>query len=146
MNYRINSITLLFVLLGANVYSQSDKDSLSIVLNNYSKQIHFEIGKTKLKHNVDISIFTKIAALMIKNSKAYKFELSGHTSSVGSKVLNRELSQRRADLLKNIFVEYGVNPLVLSAIGEGEERPLTHNNFPESRASNKRIEVKVISQ
>ena len=69
-------------------------------------------------------------------------EINGHTDSKGKDEFNQELSEERAQYIKNIFVkDYGfiMNKLVTS--GYGESQPITKNRTSEERAKNRRVEV-----
>lgn len=67
--------------------------------------------------------------------------LEGHTDSVGNAEANRELSQRRAEAVKQILVEeMGIDADRVSAEGYGESQPVADNDTAEGRARNRRVE------
>lgn len=69
----------------------------------------------------------------------------GHTDAVGDDVYNQKLSERRADLVKDYFVnEFKVDNDRLSAEGQGETRPITSNATAEGRDANRRVEVVIV--
>ena len=73
--------------------------------------------------------------------------VEGHTDSVGSDAYNQQLSQRRADAVRNVMVdEYGVAADRISAVGEGESQPVASNETADGRALNRRVEVSVEAQ
>ena len=57
----------------------------------------------------------------------------------------RVLSQERADAVRRYFTRQGVDGGRITARGYGEERPVTDNGDEESRARNRRVEMRVMS-
>jgi outer membrane protein OmpA-like peptidoglycan-associated protein len=69
----------------------------------------------------------------------------GHTDAVGDDEYNQQLSERRADLVRNYFVdEFAIGRERLSIEGQGEQRPITSNATSEGRDANRRIEVIIL--
>lgn len=67
--------------------------------------------------------------------------LEGHTDSTGSEEYNQELSERRANAVRQVLIDrFGVNPARISARGYGESRPIASNDTREGRAENRRVE------
>ncbi len=67
-------------------------------------------------------------------------EISGYTDNSGSKQLNEELSQQRANSVRDWLIFHGIRPDRLTAKGYGPDKPITSNETPEGRAKNRRIE------
>ncbi len=70
----------------------------------------------------------------------------GHSDSVGDPERNRQLSKRRAELVKQIFVEnfdLPANRLVTE--GAGESRPIASNATSDGRRANRRVEVVILN-
>ncbi len=71
----------------------------------------------------------------------------GHTDAVGDDGYNQQLSERRADLVKDYFVdEFDIAKDRLSAEGEGETRPIASNATAQGRDTNRRVEVIVLDK
>jgi OOP family OmpA-OmpF porin len=68
-------------------------------------------------------------------------EISGHTDSTGPVEFNRALSQRRADAVKQFFVDGGIDPDRITIIGLGESDPIAENTTPEGRRQNRRVDI-----
>jgi len=68
--------------------------------------------------------------------------LSGHTDSSGSAERNMELSQQRADFIRDVLVSKGVAPESVTAIGYGQSQPISSNATIAGRQKNRRIEIK----
>lgn len=70
----------------------------------------------------------------------------GHTDAVGDDGYNQELSERRAALVRNYFVdELGVATNRMSSEGQGETRPIKSNATAEGRDANRRVEVVILN-
>ncbi|WP_095148064.1 OmpA family protein [Pseudomonas sp. Irchel s3a18] len=72
--------------------------------------------------------------------------VEGHTDSVGPDAYNQKLSQRRADAVKQVLVQDGVEASRVSSVGYGESRPVADNSTAEGRAVNRRVEAQVEAQ
>lgn len=69
-------------------------------------------------------------------------EIEGHTDSTGSAAANEQLSQQRANAVREYFVANdAIKPEKVMAIGYGAERPLSKNDTAAGRAINRRIDV-----
>jgi len=93
--------------------------------------------------NVDAEGTAKVNsfASFLKESPAYKATIVGHTDSTGSAAYNKKLSEKRANKVKSMLIEQGVEESRLTASGEGEAMPVASNKTKEGRAENRRIEV-----
>ena len=69
--------------------------------------------------------------------------VEGHTDDIGSEESNLALSIARAESAKEWFVESGIDPARVFAVGYGETRPIADNTTAEGRAQNRRIEFRL---
>jgi OOP family OmpA-OmpF porin len=74
-----------------------------------------------------------------------RIEISGHTDNVGKDEYNKELSQKRADAVKEYFVNKGIRTERLTAIGYGPEKPIADNKTKAGKAKNRRTEFKLVT-
>jgi len=83
----------------------------------------------------------------MKQNKAVKIVVSGHTDSHGNNDYNLRLSKDRAQAVVNYLIRNGISSNRLSAIGYGETRPIARNenadltDNPAGRQLNRRIEI-----
>jgi outer membrane protein OmpA-like peptidoglycan-associated protein len=84
----------------------------------------------------------KIAGVL-NNDPSTQIVVKGHTDSRGSEAYNMQLSQRRAEAVKNALIQAGVSPTRVSPVGYGESQPLVSENTPAAWQQNRRVEIEV---
>ena len=103
--------------------------------------IEFESGQAVLTPSGK-SILDEMSAAMLK-MKGQKVEIIGHTDNVGLRTSNQNLSQARAEAVRNYLSGKGVPQDTLVASGPGPDRPVASNDTAEGRARNRRIEFRM---
>ncbi|MBI4757192.1 MAG: sodium-translocating pyrophosphatase [Betaproteobacteria bacterium] len=86
------------------------------------------------------ALLDKSAEIMKQAPAGTKLELGGHTDSTGDAAANDQLSQARAEAVRQYLVDKGVAADVLSAKGYGASKPVADNATDEGRFRNRRIE------
>jgi len=69
--------------------------------------------------------------------------VEGHTDSQGSATKNDQLSQARAESVRQQLISNGIPADKIRAQGLGSSRPVADNNTAEGRANNRRVEIVV---
>jgi OmpA-OmpF porin, OOP family len=108
------------------------------------KKITFERRSTSVTED-SYSTLTKISQIM-KENKSLKIEIAGHTDSRGEKALNKQISQERANSVKNVLVSFGIPSDSLTAVGYGEELPLVKDDENGLSEINRRVEFNIIGE
>jgi len=67
--------------------------------------------------------------------------VQGHTDSTGTEVHNQELSERRAEAVKNYLIGRGVDTARMTAVGYGEGYPVASNDTESGRQLNRRVDL-----
>jgi outer membrane protein OmpA-like peptidoglycan-associated protein len=67
--------------------------------------------------------------------------VEGHTDSVGSDQYNQDLSDRRAQAVRDYFVQQGIPSGAIEARGFGKSEPIALNDTAEGRQQNRRVEL-----
>ena len=67
--------------------------------------------------------------------------VEGHTDSVGGDEYNQELSERRAQSVRDYFVQQGISAGAIEARGFGKSEPIASNDTAEGRQQNRRVEL-----
>ena len=87
-------------------------------------------------------------AILLKNDP-HQVQVEGHTDDVPiSNPLfpsNWELSAVRASSVVRLFIDSGMAPARLTAVGHGANVPVASNDTPEGRARNRRVAVTILS-
>ena len=72
--------------------------------------------------------------------------IEGYTDSVGSDSYNQDLSDRRAQSVRDALVQRGVNSNRITVRGYGKAYPVADNASPEGRAMNRRVEIVIADE
>jgi OOP family OmpA-OmpF porin len=105
--------------------------------------INFATGKATIKKS-SFGVLDK-AVGVLKQYADVKIEIQGHTDERGTHELNMELSQQRADAVRQYFIDKGIDAGRLKALGFGPDKPLDNNKTKKGRAKNRRVEFHLIS-
>lgn len=109
-------------------------------LNN----IFFATGKATLRDE-SFGELNRIAISMEEN-KTLSIELGGHTDNTGSAEFNIDLSQKRADAVREYLIGKGIEPDRIASKGYGETKPVAKNDTPEGQQQNRRVEFKILKK
>ncbi len=91
-------------------------------------------------YRLDIIDLTQIALAVTYVKEGNSVTLVGHTDNWGSEKYNALLSDKRANIIRDIMIELGCKPELIVARGEGEKYPANTNEHHEGRQSNRRVE------
>ena len=86
----------------------------------------------------------QIAVQALRDNPDVRVEIGGHTDNQGGRSYNRDLSQRRAEAVRDYLVAHGIDTGRMTVRGYGFSRPVASNDTPEGQAQNRRIEFNVI--
>jgi outer membrane protein OmpA-like peptidoglycan-associated protein len=81
----------------------------------------------------------KVSGIVLASSLHVAIE--GHTDAIGSDEYNQQLSERRAEAVRDYFVQQGVPSSAVEARGLGKTQPIASNDTPEGRQANRRVEL-----
>ncbi|RME22255.1 MAG: hypothetical protein D6798_16255, partial [Deltaproteobacteria bacterium] len=110
------------------------------------EKVFFELDSATLDKR-SIELLDEVAGILFTHPEIKLLEIQGHTDSQGSEEHNLELSQRRAEAVRNYLIEKGgIDPSRLVARGYGESRPLQEGNTEEVYATNRRVEFVVLER
>lgn len=73
-----------------------------------------------------------------------RLRIEGHTDNTGSNAKNLELSQQRANAVRQALVDRGLSIDRMITEGRGAEDPVSPNATAQGRANNRRIEIRVV--
>ena len=79
----------------------------------------------------------------LKTQAEHHFTVEGHTDNQGTDAINNDLSNRRANAVRDYLIVRGVSADAITAQGFGSTRPVADNRTTEGRAMNRRVEIVV---
>ncbi len=145
---------------GCKIFLDDDKDGVensldkcpntpagsAVNIDGCPQTINLNINFENNSYTVKDASLPKIEkfANFLKKYKNYMAEIVGYTDNRGSATYNKNLSQKRANAVKELLVKKGVEASRLTAIGMGELNPVASNDTAEGRAQNRRIEANLI--
>jgi len=101
--------------------------------------ITFDVNKADVKPESFGTL--KSIADVLKENGPVRVKIIGHTDSDGDDAKNLELSQRRAQSVKNELVsKFGIDASRIETEGAGETTPVASNDTPANKALNRRVE------
>jgi len=102
----------------------------------------FQKGKAELSEE-SYPTLGKIAKLL-KSNPNWKLKIIGHSCDVGTEEVNNKISLTRAEIIKNLLIERGIEKERILTEGKGESQPLYENTTEENRSKNGRVEFQLI--
>jgi outer membrane protein OmpA-like peptidoglycan-associated protein len=79
-------------------------------------------------------------AKILKNHK-YEIEVGGHTDSKGNPTLNQNLSEKRAQSVKDSLINFGINKDSIKSFGYGNKFPIAQEDELGLSEENRRVEI-----
>jgi len=106
------------------------------------KSIEFESGKSEILDSMKLDL-AKVGNFLLDNPEM-RLNISGHTDSVGDAQLNTELSQLRADAIKEfLVVHYNLDETRIGSTGYGSKKPIVKEVTEKDRQVNRRVEFEI---
>jgi outer membrane protein OmpA-like peptidoglycan-associated protein/polyisoprenoid-binding protein YceI len=106
-----------------------------------AQAIYFKTGSAELDRTSEPMLDN--AADIAKRCPSVKFDVEGHTDSVGTKAFNQRLSEQRAQSVVDYLTGKGTSAARIQSAGYGDTHPAAPNNSEANRSKNRRIEFRV---
>lgn len=111
---------------------------------SFELQVNFDFDESVIRDE-DVPEIEDLAEFL-REYDGVMLQLEGHTDSVGTPLYNLDLSQRRADAVRDMLIEdFGISPGRVTAQGFGEQLPVADNETEAGREANRRV-VAVVSE
>lgn len=107
----------------------------------FKSDFTFDVNSTSIRPGL-YSELDRVAQVL-SNYPQTTIVVAGHTDSTGSESYNQQLSERRANSVKNALVQRGIPESRISAVGYGKNYPIADNNTEYGRQQNRRVEVRI---
>jgi outer membrane protein OmpA-like peptidoglycan-associated protein len=118
----------------ADVFMQGDQ----MIIRLYG--LSFPVGSAEIRPE-NFGLLSKVQQILGQFPKA-GVSIEGHTDSQGASEKNQQLSQARADAVREyLLANMKLNPERVAAVGRGEDRPIANNETEEGRKKNRRIDL-----
>jgi outer membrane protein OmpA-like peptidoglycan-associated protein len=112
-----------------------------MLLSLANDELKFGVNQADLPE--EIPSLDRIAELLVAHPEL-AVRIEGHTDDAGRDESNLELSQRRADSVRQALIDRGVDAGLITSQGIGEARPIADNKTAAGRRQNRRVEIYVI--
>ncbi len=122
----------------AKIAAVKDDDRGMVI--TLSGEVLFQTGKWDLKAGAMAKLDQIAEALRGKEQPMVVF---GFTDNVGTRDVNMDLSQKRANSVRDYLVSKGIPQDLITAQGKGPDNPISDNGSVEGRATNRRVEIVV---
>ncbi len=126
-----------------NKFENTSDNEITIVTKNKNKEliqiIYFDfdmynlsdVSKKKIKHFIDNY-----------GNEINQYLVVGHTDTKGTKNYNLSLSIKRAEIVKDILIKYGIRKNNIKILGKGEESLDIFTEDDTKQPANRRVEIK----
>ncbi len=127
------------LLAQLNSILQTQDTARGLIVN--MSDVLFDTGSSTLKPATREKL-AKISGIVLAHP-GLTLQIEGHTDSVGGDQMNQQLSERRADSVRDFLIEQGVAGSSVTAKGFGKTQPVASNDTAEGRQKNRRVELVV---
>lgn len=124
--------------------SQALQTELDKLVAEVRKTVVFDSGASVLSPAA-MNTLDKVAQ-RISGYSDLVIEIEGHTDNVGRAAVNEQLSQSRANAVRNYLARSIEGGGRLIAVGYGHRKPLTSNDTAEGRQANRRVHFTVLKK
>jgi outer membrane protein OmpA-like peptidoglycan-associated protein len=106
--------------------------------------LNFDSATTRLTPESNATV-TDLIAIM-KCYPTMQAELDGHTDNTGDAAANKQLSVERANAVRDMLTQGGIDPSHITTEGFGADKPIASNDTEEGKAKNRRTEMVVLKK
>jgi outer membrane protein OmpA-like peptidoglycan-associated protein len=122
-----------------NAILQTRDTARGLIVN--MSDVLFDFDQATLKPGAKEKL-AKVSGILLAYP-ALRMEVEGHTDSIGTDDYNLQLSQRRADAVRDYLVSNGIATANVQAVGLGKTSPVASNDTAAGRQQNRRVEMVV---
>lgn len=122
--------------------AETHRTTLGLVMTLGEKSVRFDFDKANIEPQYR-DILNRIAGVLM-TLKGYSIYVYGYTDDVGTQDYNLKLSARRAQAVRDVLVQTGINPGLISTKGFGKSDPRVKGDGAQARAANRRVEIGIV--
>ena len=121
--------------------AETKRTANGVVMTLDSKSIRFDFDDAHIKPEYR-DVLNRIAGVLL-TLRGYTIAIYGYTDDVGSQAYNLQLSQRRAEAVRDFLAQAGLSSK-MSTKGFGKSDPRVAGNSEQARAANRRVEIAIV--
>jgi outer membrane protein OmpA-like peptidoglycan-associated protein len=106
------------------------------------EQVFFAYDRALIDQR-SFAVLSEVAATLKLHPEILQVEIQGHTDAKGTEAYNLQLSQQRADAVRDWLIREGIDPARLLAVGYGNTQPLASNATETGRQKNRRVQFEI---
>jgi outer membrane protein OmpA-like peptidoglycan-associated protein len=122
--------------------AQTRRTTMGLVMTLDAKSVRFDFDKSEIKPEYRDTL-NRVAGILM-TLKGYTINVYGYTDDVGSQAYNLQLSQHRAEAVRDFLVRAGISPTIMSTKGFGKSDPRVTGDNDQARAANRRVEIGIV--
>ena len=122
--------------------AETRRTAMGLVMTLDSKSVRFDFDKSDIKPEYRDTL-NRIAGILM-TLKGYTINVYGYTDDVGTQPYNLQLSERRAEAVRNFLVQAGIAPTIMNTKGFGKSDPRVSGTGEQARAANRRVEIGIV--
>jgi len=122
--------------------AETRRTAMGLVMTLDSKSVRFDFDKADVKPEYR-DVLNRIAGILM-TLNGYTIAVYGYTDDIGTQTYNLQLSQRRAEAVRDFLVQAGISPTIMSTKGFGKSDPRVSGNSEQARAANRRVEIGIV--
>jgi len=106
--------------------------------------VRFKLNSAELTSFAKMNLDEFGKSILDPSLKGQRFIIAGHTCDLGPEKFNLNLSQLRAESVKNyLMLQYSINPDILQTEAYGESMPYDPRKTQAARTANRRVEFEL---
>ncbi|MBS1599794.1 MAG: OmpA family protein [Bacteroidetes bacterium] len=126
----------------------AENQGCPVIKKQITEKVNYTARQVMFKSSSRLLVKSSYAALnnlisTLKSHPELHLTIEGHTDNTGSAAHNMTLSDQRANAVKSYLVKKGISPDRITAIGYGQEKPISDNNTNKGKSANRRVEFKL---
>lgn len=122
--------------------AETRRTAMGLVMTLDSRSIRFDFDKANIKPEYR-DILNRIAGILM-TLKGYTIAVYGYTDDTGTQAYNLQLSQRRAEAVRDFLAQTGISATIMSTKGFGKSDPRVPGDSEQARAANRRVEIGIV--
>lgn len=104
--------------------------------------VYFDTDDYVLRKSEFVAVIDRIASYLKEHPKTY-IAVTGNCDERGSESYNLALGTRRANYVRTLLVQRGVDPNHIHPVSYGKEQPADFGHNPSAWAKNRRVEFRI---